>query len=58
VKNLVDAGVKPEDIAVVTPYNAQVSTCPLLLTVNTKYVRRLTSVACFDEIFEGSLSGY
>ena len=27
VKNLVDAGVKPEDIAVVTPYNAQVGLC-------------------------------
>lgn len=25
VQNLVDAGVKPEDIAVITPYNAQVS---------------------------------
>jgi len=24
VQNLVDAGVKPEDIAVITPYNAQV----------------------------------
>ena len=24
VKNLVDAGVKPEDIAIITPYNAQV----------------------------------
>lgn len=27
VQNLVDAGVKPEDIAVITPYNAQVSFC-------------------------------
>lgn len=27
VQNLVDAGVRPEDIAVVTPYNAQVSNC-------------------------------
>lgn len=24
VRNLVDAGVRPEDIAVITPYNAQV----------------------------------
>lgn len=29
VKNLVEAGVKPEDIAVVTPYNAQVPQIPL-----------------------------
>jgi DNA polymerase alpha-associated DNA helicase A len=29
VQNLVDAGVKPEDIAVITPYNAQVSFCIL-----------------------------
>lgn len=28
VRNLVDAGVKPEDIAVITPYNAQVGALP------------------------------
>jgi len=33
VKNLVDAGVKPDDIAVVTPYNAQV--CPVSFTLLT-----------------------
>jgi DNA polymerase alpha-associated DNA helicase A len=30
VQTLVDAGVKPEDIAVITPYNAQVCTHPLI----------------------------
>ena len=30
VQNIVDAGVKPEDIAVVTPYNAQVRKCRYL----------------------------
>jgi DNA polymerase alpha-associated DNA helicase A len=34
VKNLVNAGVKPEDIAVVTPYNAQVSTYHASSTLN------------------------
>jgi DNA polymerase alpha-associated DNA helicase A len=32
VRSLVDAGVKPEDIAVVTPYNAQVSSKSLPLS--------------------------
>ena len=33
VRNLVDAGVKPEDIAVITPYNAQVRSFPFVLCV-------------------------
>jgi DNA polymerase alpha-associated DNA helicase A len=39
VRSLVEAGVRPEDIAVVTPYNAQVRTCFLLLL-------RLTARGC------------
>ena len=31
VENLVDAGVKEEDIAVITPYNAQVCSLPFAL---------------------------
>jgi DNA polymerase alpha-associated DNA helicase A len=39
VKNLVEAGVKPEDIAVVTPYNAQVSfSLPFMSPGRTRYI--------------------
>lgn len=40
VRNLVEAGVKPEDIAVVTPYNAQV--CRSSCAPRMRFVRRLT----------------
>ena len=44
VQNLVNAGVKPEDIAVVTPYNAQAR--PLLSTAYTPSADSMT--ACVD----------
>ncbi len=38
VQNLVDAGVKPEDIAVITPYNAQVRLLFLTLSLLPRLV--------------------
>jgi DNA polymerase alpha-associated DNA helicase A len=34
VQNLVDAGVKPEDIAIITPYNAQVRLASFLMPLS------------------------
>lgn len=65
VQNLVDAGVKPEDIAVVTPYNAQVRWFLHLCSsrLETRIVEDFTcidtEIACLDVPFnERSISGH
>ena len=49
VQNLVNAGVKPEDIAVITPYNAQVRFFHL-------FKRTLHVLSCFK--VQGVISTY
>jgi len=48
VQILVDAGVKPEDIAVITPYNAQVSIVTSVFLNFTRFSRRVSFQRCID----------